>query len=119
MTTRVGATAEAGGLRSAASGSGDRAGFKLGTPGPTACSTPYSPGGSATFQTKAEAHSALAKIRVEIDAGTWLSPSAQAAAAAVEEQGPLTFGGYAQSWLAQRPLASRTRDSTARCSTST
>ena len=37
--------------------------------------TAYSPGGSATFTTKAAAHGALAKIRVEIDAGNMTTES--------------------------------------------
>ncbi len=72
--------------------------------------TAYSPGGSATFLTKAAANSALAKIRVEIDAGTWLSPTARALAEAAAKRGPLTFGDYAETWLEQRALATRTRD---------
>ncbi len=72
--------------------------------------TAHSPGGSATFQTKADAHGALAKIRVDIDAGTWLSPEARAVVDAAAERGPLKFGEYAETWLAQRPLATRTRD---------
>ncbi len=72
--------------------------------------TAYSPGGSATFTTKADAHGALAKIRVEIDAGTWLSPAARAIADAAAKRGPLRLGEYAETWLAQRPLATRTRD---------
>jgi len=72
--------------------------------------TAYSPGGSATFPTKADANGALAKIRVEIDAGTWLSPTARAVVEAAAEHGPLRLGEYAETWLAQRPLANRTRD---------
>lgn len=69
-----------------------------------------SPGGSATLTTKADANGALAKIRVEIDAGTWLSPAARAIAEAAAKRGPLRLGEYAGTWLAQRPLATRTRD---------
>ena len=72
--------------------------------------TAYSPGGSATFQTKADAHGALAKIRVEVDAGTWVSPKGQLADEEPIECGPPVFGEYAETWLAQRPLATRTRD---------
>lgn len=71
--------------------------------------TAYSPGGSATFATKSDAQGALAKVRVEIDAGTWTSPAA-AIPEEVVEVGSTTFGDYAETWLAQRPLAARTRD---------
>lgn len=70
----------------------------------------YSQGGSATFPTKSYAQVALARIRVEIDAGTWLSPAARAAVEASVARGPLMFGEYAETWLSQRPLATRTRD---------
>jgi integrase len=97
--------------RSAASDNAGRSGFRLATRDRTGLQyTAYSPGGSATFTTKAAAHSALAKIRVEIDAGTWLSPAARAIADAAVKRGPLRFGEYAEAWLAQRPLATRTRD---------
>lgn len=72
--------------------------------------TAYSPGGSATFPTKSDAHGALARIRVDIDAGTWLSPAAWAAVEASAARGPLMFGEYAETWLLERPLATRTRD---------
>lgn len=72
--------------------------------------TAYSPGGSATFPTKSEAQGALARIRVDIDAGTWLSPAAQAVVEALAARGPLMFDEYAETWLSQRPLATRTRD---------
>ena len=72
--------------------------------------TAYSPGGSATFTTKADANGALAKIWVEIAAGTWPSPAARAIAEAAAKRGPLRLGGYAGTWLAQWPLATRTRD---------
>lgn len=72
--------------------------------------TAYTPGGSATFPSKGDAAGALARIRVEIDAGTWLTPDARAVADAAAAEGPLYFGDYAESWLTQRPLATRTRD---------
>lgn len=72
--------------------------------------TAYSPGGSATFATKSEANGALARVRVDIDAGTWLSPAALAALEAAVREGPLLFGAYAETWLSQRMLATRTRD---------
>lgn len=71
--------------------------------------TAYTPGGSASFQTRTDADRTLARIRVEIDSGTWVSPTA----ATVEERtpvGPPSFGAYAETWLEQRPLAARTRD---------
>lgn len=71
--------------------------------------TAYSPGGSATFATKSEAQGALAKVRVAIDAGTWVSPRTRPVEDA-DDTGPLLFGEYAETWLAQRPLATRTRD---------
>lgn len=71
--------------------------------------TVYTPGGSATFPSKGDAASALARICVEIDAGRWVSPDAQDVAEDVAED-PLCFGEYAEVWLAQRPLATRTRD---------
>ncbi|MFN2539004.1 MAG: tyrosine-type recombinase/integrase [Mycobacteriales bacterium] len=74
--------------------------------------TAYTPGGSASFASKTEARLALARVRVDIDAGTWLSPIQQAAleAEAAAAELPLLFGDYAETWLAQRPLATRTRD---------
>lgn len=71
--------------------------------------TAYSPGGSATFQTRGDADRALALVRVEIGAGTWISPDARAASEVAETEA-LTFGEFAETWLAQRPLATRTRD---------
>ncbi|MGQ0468153.1 MAG: hypothetical protein ACT4QG_22905, partial [Sporichthyaceae bacterium] len=71
--------------------------------------TAYTPGGSASFQTRTDADRALARLRVEIDEGAWVSPIA----VSVEEPeaaAPLSFGAYADSWLEQRPLAARTRD---------
>ena len=71
--------------------------------------TAYSTGGSATFRTKADADVALARVRVEMEAGTWLSPEAKVAADAAAAKGPLTFTDYATTWLAERQLADRTR----------
>lgn len=61
-----------------------------------------SDGGPQTFTTakKAEAH--LAWVRVEIEAGRWAPP---------DHSGPVpTFATYAETWLAGRDLATRTRD---------
>ncbi|MGQ0846278.1 MAG: tyrosine-type recombinase/integrase [Sporichthyaceae bacterium] len=71
--------------------------------------TAYSPGGSATFPTRGDADRALARVRVQIDEGTWVSPNASI----VEDPEPVglpSFGTYAEAWLEQRPLATRTRD---------
>jgi integrase len=71
--------------------------------------TAYSPGGSASFPSRTDAEGALARVRVEIDAGTWVAPTAAILDAATEPDAP-TFGAYAETWLLQRPLAARTRD---------
>jgi integrase len=72
--------------------------------------TAYSPGGSATFQTRTDADRALARVRVDIDAGTWVLPEVPVVIETAVVRGPLKFGDYAETWLTQRPLATRTRD---------
>lgn len=66
-----------------------------------------------TFDTKGRADAALRTEGAAIDAGTWLSPEAQEAAALVAvtraEAAVLTFGTYAERWLENRRLADRTR----------
>jgi len=74
--------------------------------------TARSAGGSPTFETKQDAKRALARVRVEIDAGTWVAPDAPAPAPVTV----VTFSAYAEAWLATRtvrggePLAVRTRE---------
>ncbi len=65
-----------------------------------------------TFDTREDAEAWLTDERRLISAGAWTSPAERAAARKVR---PLTFGEYAEQWLAGRkvrgrPLADRTRD---------
>ncbi|MGQ0845557.1 MAG: tyrosine-type recombinase/integrase [Sporichthyaceae bacterium] len=71
--------------------------------------TARTPGGAATFQSKADANGALARVRVEIEAGTWRSPDDITTLEAEETVEPVTFAEYATTWLAERQLADRTR----------
>ena len=66
-----------------------------------------------TFDTRLDAEAWLTDERRLISAGTWISPADRAAAA---KSKPVTFGAYAEAWLAGRKvrgraLADRTRDS--------
>jgi integrase len=66
-----------------------------------------------TFDTRLDAEAWLTDERRLISAGTWTSPTDRAAAKKVK---PVTFGEYAEAWLAGRKvrgraLADRTRDS--------
>ena len=54
-----------------------------------------------TFDTRGDAETWLAMRRSEVARGVWLPPSSAARA--------LTFGAYAETWLADRPLKPRTR----------
>nr|WP_297425369.1 site-specific integrase [uncultured Actinotalea sp.] len=59
-----------------------------------------------TFATKSHADTWLAEQRTEISRGTWSAPST----VPVAPNTPLTFGEYAQAWLAGRELKPRTRE---------
>lgn len=80
---------------------------KSGKPTPVRHAAPH------TFDTKGDAEAWLVDERRLISAGTWTPPFVRQAA---KLDAPLTFGEYAQSWLANRrtkkgkPLADRTRE---------
>lgn len=62
------------------------------------------PGRPLTFTTAAAADSYLAAVHTDIERGQWVSPDAPRRA------DPPTLRAYADSWLATRQLAARTRD---------
>jgi integrase len=59
----------------------------------------------STFETRMDAEAWLTDERRLIVAGSWTAPAARRAA----KGAPLTFGTYADTWLADRPLKPRTR----------
>jgi len=59
-----------------------------------------------TFQTKGDAERWLGGEQAAMAAGTWVSPSTRTSAA----HRAMTFGQYAERWLARRELKPRTRD---------
>jgi integrase len=61
-----------------------------------------------TFRTKSEAAKWLAKERLVIEAEKWEDPKARVEKAAKNR--PMTFGQYADIWLAERDLKPRTRE---------
>ena len=64
-----------------------------------------------TFDTIGDAEAYLARQRTAIIDGTWVAPDKAAALAARK---PQTLAEYAGPWLAERPLAERTREEYAR-----
>lgn len=78
----------------------------------TATGEPLRHNAPSTFETKGDAEAWLVDERRLISTGQWSSPASRKAAKAAA---PLTFGEYADSWLANRrtkgrPLADRTRE---------
>lgn len=67
--------------------------------------TPIRHNGPHTFDTSLDAEAWLVKERKLISAGTWTPPSERKRARRTEtETQPLTFGTYAQEWLATRKV---------------
>ena len=64
--------------------------------------------GPTTFTTKIDAEAWLATQQAAIAADTWSLRSLPRPAAQAAPDDPATFGAYAESWLAQRPLKPRT-----------
>lgn len=70
-----------------------------------------SDGRPLTFDTKGDARAFLAAQRTDMSRGNWVEP---AKAAAIAARKPQTLAEYAGPWLAERPLAERTREEYAR-----
>nr|WP_019876267.1 tyrosine-type recombinase/integrase [Sporichthya polymorpha] len=63
-----------------------------------------------TFSTRKAADAWIARERAALEAGTWTPPVERRAAREAAENKALTFGTYADKWLADRHLAARTAD---------
>jgi integrase len=66
--------------------------------------------GSPTFDTKRDALKALARVRLDIEAGDWSPPMKRIGGESSAPGSPLTLSEYAARWLAERDLAARTRE---------
>lgn len=66
--------------------------------------------GSPTFDTKRDALKALARVRLDVEAGAWSQPAKRSRDGAQSSGPALTFAAYSELWLAERDLAVRTRE---------